>query len=167
MRLNRSLFAALLLSGAVAVAFNPAAAATRSGTNFGVGTVDATAGSTFATTSYADLPGATVTLTPQVDPNATEAPGVNKPTDTIIVEFNADVTKATATTGTCAVYANGAVVAKTARTISSAAGQGTMTIFAALANTTTGAQTVKVQCKSGDTNVFTVNNAMLRVIEAF
>jgi hypothetical protein len=132
-----------------------------------IGAVDATASSTFATTSYADLPAATITFTPQVDPNRSEAPGTPIPADNIVVEFTADVSKATATTGTCAVFLNGAIVAKTARTIASAAGEGSMAFVGALANTTTGSQTLKVQCKSGDTNTFTVLNAHLRATESY
>lgn len=159
----------ILLAGAVALLAFPATAfaATRAATSFPVGTVDATAASAFSTTSYADLPGATLSVTPQVDPNRVEAPGTPAVVDTLFVEFNADVTKATATTGTCAPFVNGAIVTKFARSITSAAGQGTMTIIAPITNTTTGAQTVKIQCKSGDTNAFTINQGVLRVVETF
>lgn len=128
---------------------------------------DATASQTFATTSYADLALATTSVTPLVDPNATSAPGVPSYTDWIHVSFSMDVQKATATTGTCAVFANGAVVTKTARTVNSGAGNVSMSGDFYLANSTTGAQTIKLQCKSGDTNVFTVNNAHLVVEEIF
>jgi hypothetical protein len=162
MNLKSFLAAGLALAALCAL---PADAATRAAQSFPVGVVDATAGSTFATTSFADLAGATLSLTPQVDPNRAEAPGTPIQADTILVEFNADVIKATATTGTCGVFVNGAIVTKFNRSIDFAAKQGTMTIVAPIPNTTTGAQTVKIQCKSGDTNVFTVNNGVLRVVE--
>jgi hypothetical protein len=159
---------ALLAAACASLALvSSAEAANRAAQGFPVGSVDATPASTFATTSFADLPGATLTLTPQVDPNRVEAPGTPAIADNIVVEFTADVTKATATTGTCGIFVNGAQLAKTARTVTSAAGESSIAFVGAIANTTTGAQTVKVQCKSGDTNVFTVNQGTLRVVESF
>lgn len=162
------LAAAAVSALAFSAGFAPIAdAATRQTNSVQVASVDATAGSTFATTSYADLAGATASFTPTVDPNRTEAAGTTIQADTILVEFNADVIKATTTTGTCAPYVNGAVVAKFARTIDVAAKQATMTIIAPVPNTTTATQTVKIQCKSGDSAVFTVNNGVMRVVEIY
>lgn len=121
---------------------------------------DATAAQTFATTSYADLAGSPLTtFLPVRDPNTVGAPGQPTIIDFIHVSFSMDVSKATATTGTCGVFANGALVTKTARTVSVGAGQVSMNGDFYIPNTTTGVQTIKLQCKSGDTNVFTVNNA--------
>lgn len=130
-----------------------------------VGTVDATAASTFATTSYADLPAATVTFNPMVDPTVRVYPGGPYNTDYVIASFSADVSKATSTTGTCALYVNGAILAKTARTVTTGAGQSSISFAYTVPNTLATSQTVKVQCKSGDTAVFTVNNANLVVRE--
>lgn len=118
------------------------------------GVVDATASSTFATTSYADLPAATVTMPAVTYDNAG---------DYAYVCYSADVIKATTTTGTLAIWINGAVVAKTARTIDVAAKQGTMGGCFTLALTAQTANIVKLQGKSGDTATFTVNNAELTV----
>lgn len=125
-----------------------------------MGVADATATQTFATTSYADLAAATVTAKPLV-----YDPTVNS--EYLWVVWTADVTKATATSGTCAVYINGAALAKTARTWGwiAAGNNGTIGGGFLLSNSTSGSQTVKLQCKSGDTNVFTVNNAELTVFE--
>lgn len=131
------------------------------GTRF-VGVASATnPGQTFATTSYADLTGATLSVTPRAFPNQTEAPGTPARATYIVVDWSADVTKATATTGICALYANGAVIAASERYISSAASRGTIGGTYTVANSLNAAQTVKLQCKSGDTNVFTVNNAIM------
>lgn len=127
----------------------------------------ATAGTTFATTSYADLTGATITFTPAKDYATTGAPGEPNPVPHLHVYASLDVTKATTTTGTCALYANGAVIAASARTIDVAAKEGTMTLLYDVAEATSGSQVVKLQCKSGDTAVFTVNNGQLYVEEHF
>lgn len=127
--------------------------------------MDATATQTFATTSFADLAATSVVFTPKADPNRLEAPGTIIYPDYIHVSFSMDVSKATATNGACGIFVNGAELAKTTRTVTSAAGQTTLNGDFYIPNTTTGAQTVKLQCKSGDTNVFTVNNAHMIVEE--
>ena len=66
-----------------------------------MGAADATGGSTFATTSFADLAAASVSYTPLIDPNAGGLAG-NVNTDNVIVSYSGDVSKATATSGTCA-----------------------------------------------------------------
>lgn len=133
---------------------------------------EATDALTFATTSYADLTLASCAFVPtRNDPTGASHQGAGLSTSTtayadqIWVEFSADVSKATATTGVCAIFANGAVVARTARTSSSTGGNEAISWSGFIPNTTVGAQTVKVQCKSGDTNVFTVNFASLTVID--
>lgn len=114
---------------------------------------ESTADTTFATTSYADLTGASCSVTPtRYDPTA----ATNGVADLLVVTYSLDVTKATATTAVCAVYANGAVVATTARTLNYAAAQGVLAGRFIIPNSTVGAQTVKLQCKSGDTNTATV-----------
>lgn len=128
----------------------------------GLGFQQVTAASTFATTSYADLAGSSVTFTPARDPNQTEAPtGYAAPSVTLVAEMSLDVTKATATSGTCALFANGAVIAASSRTITSAAGEGTISQVYKVTLSTSGSQVVKVQCKSGDTNTFTVNQGLV------
>lgn len=127
--------------------------------------MDATATQTFATTAFADLANTSVAFTPAADPNRLEAPGTNLWPDYIHVSFSMDVSKATATTGSCGVFVNGAELAKTTRTVSSAASQVSMNGDFYIPNSTTGVQTVKLQCKSGDTNVFTVTNAHMIVEE--
>jgi len=131
-----------------------------------VSSVDASAvPQNFATTSYADLTGASVTFIPQVDPTVPAYYGGPNRTDLIRAYFTADVTKATATTGNCALYVNGAILAKTARYIASAAGRGTLSFDYVVPNTSASSQTVKVQCQSADTNALTVTNANLVVME--
>lgn len=127
--------------------------------------MDATATQTFATTAFADLAATSVVFTPHGDPNRAEAPGTLLWPDYIHVSFSMDVSKATATTGACGVFVNGAELAKTTRTVSSSAGQVAMSGDFYIPDTVTGVQTVKLQCKSGDTNVFTVNNAHMIVEE--
>jgi hypothetical protein len=137
------------------------------------GSAQVTASSTFATTSFADLPGSSVTVNPIVDPNSTNAPvgtalgTLGYPLVHEHIYWSLDVTKATATTGTCGLYINGALVTRTERTINYAAGEGTMGGYEDIVNTTTGSQTVKIQCKSGDTDTFTVNNGTIYVEEVF
>lgn len=114
---------------------------------------DVTAGSTFNATGYADLPGSNFTFTPTLNDETTAArlsPGL------IEVNWSIDATKATSTTGTCAVFVNGAVVAASARTV----GAVTEDVIGGdfmFPNTVVGPQTIKLQCKSGDTAVFTIN----------
>lgn len=131
------------------------------------GFAPATAASTFNTTSYVDLPGATVTLTPtHNDPTTAGKSALATPqADLIKVTWHLDVTKATTTTGTCGVFANGALIAASTRTIDVAAKETGMSGTYIVANSTVGAQTVKLQCKSGDTAVLTVNLGMLVVEE--
>lgn len=135
-----------------------------------LGFADATAASTFATASYADLPAATLSFIPARDPNQTCAPSEPCPIPRLHVFASLDVIKATATTGTCGIFVNGALLAKTARTIDTAAKQGTLSLVLDVPESVTYVGTplvVKLQCKSGDTNVFTVNNGLLYVEEVF
>lgn len=118
-----------------------------------IGFGDVTAAQTFATTAYADVAGSNVTYVPTLNDCTTAA---RKAACLIEVSWSFDATKATATTGVCAVYVNGAVVASSARTVGAVTEDviGGTFVFA---NSTVGSQTLKLQCKSGDTNVFTVN----------
>lgn len=119
------------------------------------GVADATAASTFATTSLADLAGATVTM-PSI--GIRDFAG-----DYAYVCYTADVIKATATTGSLEVWINGAVVAKTLRTVDTAAKNTTIGGCWLLALSAGTSNVVKLQGKSGDTNTFTVNQAELTV----
>lgn len=133
-----------------------------------LGQVAATASSTFATTSYAALPGATITFTPPRSPTETEAPtGQSAPTVFLWVDWSLDVTKATATTLSCQLVANGAGIAASTRTIDTAAKEGTMAEHYEVALTAGGSQTVSLQCKSGDTNTGTVNTGVLSARVAY
>lgn len=125
------------------------------------------ASETFATTSYADVTGATVSVpasTAAVAYAETNAPGTPTRYVRLKITWAATGSKATTLTGTCAVYVNGAVLATTARIIDVAA-QGTMSGVVLVARTSDAAQTVKLQCKSADTAVFTVTNSALLVEE--
>lgn len=126
-----------------------------------------TAAQTFATTSYADVAGCTVTLTPfHNDPTTAGKSSLATPqADVIRVTWNLDVIKATTTTMTCGLYANAALIAASARTIDVAAKNTTISQTWFVANTVVGAQTVKLQCKSGDTATGTLNFGMLAVEE--
>lgn len=132
-----------------------------------VGTATPTANSTFSTTSFALLPGATVTYVPSRDPNQLWAPGEPVVPPHLHLFFNAEASKATATYGACEFYYNGALVPATARQITSAAGSGDLTIVADVTETVSGSQSVQVWCASGDTNTFTVVAGTLLVEEIF
>ena len=105
-----------------------------------------------STTGYTDVTGVSVALP------ATTAPFANQ---LLRVCYSADVTKATSTTGTIAVYANGAVIAASARTVG--VGQWTMAACYIVARADGAAQTIKLQAKSGDTAQFTVTNVQMEV----
>lgn len=125
------------------------------------------ASETFATTSYADVTGATVSVpasTASVAYAETNAPGTPTRYVRLKITWAATGSKATSTDGTCAVYVNGAVLATTARVVPTAAAS-TMAGVVLVARTSDAAQTVKLQCKSGDTAVFTVTNSALLVEE--
>lgn len=114
------------------------------------------ASQTFATNSFADLAGASVTFNmPNYD--ATIYGGW------IWVTWDADVSKAIAGTGTCGVYVNGALVAATEHSIGAAGGAGTISGQYMVKPSAAGSQTVKLQCESSETNTFTVTNAHLTV----
>lgn len=172
-----SMLAALMLLGG-SVDLNPAYATTGYSTVFagdpGIPNIypecdaDATTGQTYATTSYADVTLASCAFVPhRNDPTgaALQAAILSTSTtgyaDQIWVSYSVDATKATSTTGTCAVYANGAIVALTARTLG--VGEDSINWEGFIPNTTVGSQTVKLQCKSGDTATLTVNFAHLIV----
>lgn len=155
-----------LTAGAFAVSTSPALAAPLPvNTYFHGYAEDAT--ESFATTSYADVVSATVSVpaaTGAVAYNETNAPGTPTRYVRLKITWTATGSKATATTGTCGVYVNGAVLATTERSVATAAAS-TMAGVTLVARTSNAAQTVKLQCKSGDTNVFTVTNTALLVEE--
>ncbi|MFZ3194080.1 MAG: hypothetical protein WA154_12860 [Moraxellaceae bacterium] len=159
-----ALFASIAI---IALAGSPAGAQTRVSNVRHFPAAEATAGQTFATTSYADLVNAAVTFVPVRDNTAVEAPGGVYATDRLFVQFNADVSKATGTTGECAIYANGAVVAASSRFSHFSAGRNSMTSMAWVIPATGASQVVKVQCRSADTSIFTVTNATLVVQEVY
>lgn len=127
---------------------------------------EATANQTFAVTTYADLAVATCSLTPtRNDPTTAGSTQVNAKADLIQVSYTGQVSKATATTGTCGVFINGAVSTVTERITDFGEVQGVIAGTFIIPNTTVGVQTIKMQCKSADTNVFTVKNLHLFVAE--
>lgn len=130
---------------------------------------DVTAAYANSTTGYTDVTGSSFTYTPSVNDCTTAGRVLNTGRTfacLIEVEWSLDVTKSTATTGTCAVYVNGAIVATSARLVASAAGvNAVMAGVLVVANTTVGTQTIKLQCKSADGNAITVNNGHVVVSE--
>lgn len=129
------------------------------------GYADATASQTFAVTSYADLAAAAISYTPRNDPAEVNAPGTPARLSRAHITWSADVSKATGTTGSCAIYVNGAIVAGTERFSHFSAGRNSIGGFydVTLVGATT--QTVKLQCHSADTSVFTVNTGNIYVEE--
>lgn len=152
-------FAAVALVGSGGGVGGNALPQTRRTVAFG----DVTAGSTFATTSYADLAGSNITFVPLVNDETTTGrnsgnfPG-RVPAGLIEVSWSLEVSKATATTGVCGVFVNGALVASSARSTTFVTTADAQTIGGdfIFTNTTAGSQTLKLQCKSGDTNIMTV-----------
>lgn len=123
---------------------------------------DVTAAQTFATASFADVTGSSFSFTPTRNDSTSAA---LKYPSLIKVTWSFDVTKATATTGSCAVFVNGALVTASTRTSGLFANAYTIGGVLVVANTVVGAQTVKMQCKSADTNVFTLTNGHVVVEE--
>lgn len=126
--------------------------------------------STVATTTPVTM--LSVTNTPINDPNATNSAGfagasAGQPYEHLQVTWSADVTKATASTGTCQLFINGAAITNSAKTATSAGGEEAMGGVIDVPNTTTGSQAVILQCKSGDTNTFTINNAQILANEVY
>lgn len=119
-----------------------------------IGTDAATAGYTNATTSYTAITGASVSV-PATFGNYTN--------EYLRVCYWADVTKATSTTGTIQVNANGAAITASRRTVASAAGQTTLSNCYTVARASAAAQTVTLEAVSGDTATFTVANLQMEV----
>lgn len=129
---------------------------------------DVTAAYANSTTSYTDVTASAITYTPSVNDCTTAGRVLNTGRTypcLIKVEWSFDVTKSTATTGNCGVYVNGALVTASERYASSAAARAQIGGVLVVANTVVGAQTVKMQCVSADTNAFTVNNGHMVVTE--
>jgi hypothetical protein len=121
-----------------------------------------------ATTSYTDVTGSNFTYTPTVNDCTTAGRVLNIGATRacyLKVTWSFDVTKATATTGSCAVFANGAVIAASARFAASTLRQ-TIGGVLVVPVTVVGTQTIKMQCISADTNALTVNNGHV-VVEEF
>lgn len=159
MKSIRNYFAALaLMAGALFVSAAPAQVVTPK--MFGTtatfeGTVDATPAYSNATTTYTAIPGASIAV-----------PATNKPwsgKQFIETCYWADATKATSTTGTIQVVANGAAIVASRRTIASAAGQNNIGLCYRVARSSGAAQTVSLQGVSGDTAAFTVANLQMTV----
>jgi hypothetical protein len=131
------------------------------------GTATVTPASTFATTSYADLAGSSITLAPtKYDPTTAGRSALATPTaDLIKVTWSLNAIKATATTMTCGPYINGALVAAAVHTLDFAGKNTQIGGVWVTANTVVGNQTIKIQCKSGDTNIGTVNFGQITVEE--
>lgn len=118
-------------------------------------TVDATPAYSNATTSYTAIPGASVTI-----------PVTNKAwagKQFIEACYWADATKATSTTGTIQVVANGAAIPASRRSIASSAGQNNISLCYRVARASGLAQTVSLQGVSGDTAAFTIANLQFTV----
>lgn len=123
---------------------------------------DATTGYTNSTTAYTDVTLASCAITPTKNDPTTAANPAGA--DLLFVTFSVDAIKASAGTGTCALFVNGAVLAFSARTLGGVV-NGVMSWQGYVANTTVGAQTVKLQCKSSDTNAIFVSFAHLTVTD--
>lgn len=120
-----------------------------------------------ATTSYTDVTGSAITYTPTINDCTASGRVLNigqSRACLIKVTWSFDVTKATATTGNCGVYVNGAFVTASARYASSTLRQ-TIGGVLVVPNTVAGTQTIKMQCVSADTNAITVNNGHVLVEE--
>lgn len=129
-----------------------------------------TAGQTFAVTAYADLAGSLTTFVPVRNPGTYTTPGTaatQNQLPRIEVTASLDVSKATGTTGSCAVFVNGAIVPASERFSSFSAGRNTVSLLWFGLNTVTGSQVVKVQCHSADTSVFTVSTGQVTVKEIY
>lgn len=183
--LNLAIAAALTLSMSLGAAFGPSplsflepgggmAQAQVLGTNRPqirdrlLAVLTPTATQTFAVTTYADLVGSSVSFTPSVDPTQAVFPGgTNLNPVYVRVVATLDVSKATATTGSCTPFVNGAVIAAMETFIASAAGRGTMVLDFTIPITSAATQTLKIQCRSADTNIFTVTDSSVTWTELF
>lgn len=109
----------------------------------------ATAGYTNATTSYTTVTGISFSV---------PATRYNYTTEYLRVCYWADVTKATSTTGTIQVNANGAAITASRRTVNFGAGQTALSNCYTVARASAAAQTVTLEAVSGDTATFTIAN---------
>jgi hypothetical protein len=160
--MNRIVRFAALAAACIAVLAQPLAAATvvagaKQENQLYAMTVSATANYTNSTTTPSDITGATVTV---------PATRLGYTTQYYRVCFYADAGKATATNGTIGLTVNGSAVTAAARSISSGAVRGALNSCHVAARPTASAFIVKLTGVSGDTNAFTVYNALMTV-EAF
>lgn len=168
--LSAGLAALVLLASFSAPAFSAVALLVQTGVPIEklIAYGDVTAAYTNATTSYTDLTGSSFTYTPSINDCTTAGRVLNTGRTfpcLIKIQWSFDVIKATTTTGTCTPYVNGALVTAAARSVDVAAKQTTIAGILVVANTVAGAQTIKFQCKSGDTATFTVNTGHVVVTE--
>jgi hypothetical protein len=128
-----------------------------------------TQGTTFATTVHTIVPGGSVSFVPTVNDettagrNSTQNGLTTRGAGLIEINWAIDGTKATATTGNCDLFINGAEVTDSQRSMG--VGEDFIGGSYVVANTTVGAQTVGVYCWSGDTNTFTLNRGFMTVRE--
>lgn len=121
---------------------------------------------TNATTSYTDLSAATCAFTPfRNDPTTAGNTTIPAKADFIRVTAYLRVSKATAGTGTCGIFVNGAIVTATERLTDFGEINAEMTLGYIVPNTVVGAQTVKIQCKSSDANTLTVTAGSHLIVE--
>lgn len=164
--IKRLLIAALALGlMAPGLSYAGATAPYRMANIYAQGYAEASPGQTFNSTTYADLASTPILFTPTQDPAKTGAPGTPATVERAHILWFADVSKATATTGSCAIFVNGAVIASTERFVASAGGRDTIGGFLDVQVVGAVTQTIKLQCRSADTNVLTVNNASIYVEE--
>lgn len=119
-----------------------------------IGINSATAAYTNATTSYTDITGTSIEI---------PATRGDYSLQFVRVCWAATATKATSTTGTVRVYANGAGIAASAKTVTFGAANDSLGGCYTVARSSGAAQTVKLQGVSGDTAALTVANAQIEV----
>lgn len=116
------------------------------------------ANTTNATTSYVDVTGAAVAVEAITeDPTQVATYGMLR------VTYSAIVSKATGTSATLGVYANGAIIADTETVVLQTQGAQRISGSFLVARADAAAQTVKLQVKSADTSIATVTDAYIDV----
>lgn len=123
---------------------------------------DATAGYTNATTTPSDIAAATVTVPATKRPLIGTSASSSAVAQFLRVCYTADVTKATAGTGTINLFVNGSAVTAAART-SAVIGKNGLALCYVVARPVATAIIVKLQGVSSDTNLFTVSTLEMQV----
>lgn len=126
--------------------------------NFFIGSTGAQADFTYALTPYADVTGAWATV-----PAQQEDPQVDSSAGYLKVTVNGVLSKATGGSATIGVFVNGAVLADTERTVTSAQGAIPFSQVFYIRRANAAAQIVKLQVKCSDTNTATVSKASVAV----